>query len=151
MKKIMLFSILCFAVPCIGALDGLKTKEEYVAGVIYAETLGESDYGRGLVATVIWVRAGGDTNKFLQLCKLPKQFAKPQRNNDPEWGKCYEMVKQMYAGKFQPLSIITPQGHAILPDHFYVHSWPTPFWARDKWHKQVGKLCFLRMGKYRLK
>ena len=151
-KSLIIAAFILFLSPLYGMVPHthFSTNEEYVASILYTESLGESDYGRGLVATVMWVRANGDASKIHRICKIPKQFAVPQKAKDDDWLKCHELVKQMYQGKFKPLAIITPNGDAIHPDHFYVHQSPMPFWARGRWKKRVGKLAFLRLDKFRM-
>lgn len=153
MLKLLSILIICFGtILCMGfSRSRFKTNEEYVASIIYSEALGESDYGKNLVATVIWVRAKGNTNEIRKVCSIPKQFANPQKNNDPEWKECHLIAQRMYQGKFEPVSIINQKGEAIHPDHFFVHGWPTPFWARGKWWKKIGKLNFLKLDKFREK
>ena len=122
---------------------------EFIAGVLYAEALGQSDYAKGLVATTIWIRAKGDPKKFYNVCTIPKQYTHPQRNNDPEWKACLALSKRMYAGSFRPLSIQRSNGSWVHPDHFYTSNYPTPFWARGKWYKKVGNFRFFQLGKFR--
>jgi len=150
--NICLVLLLIISTPLTAAT--IKTQEEYVAGVIYTEALGQSDYAKGLLATTIWIRAGGSPALFRPVCKLSKQYAKPQRNNDPEWDSCMRIAKSMYKGTFRPLSYQDNQGRWVYPDHVLKHSWAhnmfsCPFWANGKWHKRVDQLCFYMLGKYR--
>ena len=131
------------------ALASSQNKVEFVAGVIYAEALGQSDYAKGLVATTIWVRAKNNPKKLCKVCSIPKQFARPQKNNDPEWKACLVISKKMFSGKFKPVFIQRPNGVWVHPDHFYTSSYPKPFWARGKWYKKVGNFRFFQLGKFR--
>jgi len=128
-----------------------RSKEEYVASIIYAEALGQSDYAKGLVATTIWVRSNGDSKKFRKVCSIPKQYARPQRNDDKDWQDCLSLAKRMYKGTFTPLSIKNSKGKWVQPDHFYLYGSTTPFWARGMWQKRVDDLMFLKLGRFRTK
>ena len=144
--------VLCL-VLCSNTSFGISRKksEEYIAGVIYAEALGQSDYAKGLVATTIWVRSKGNPSNFYNVCSIPKQFTRPQKNNDPDYKNCLALSKRMHSGKFRPLSIQRSNGVWIHPDHFYTNNYPTPFWARGKWYKKIGNFRFLQLGKFKTK
>ncbi len=151
-EKILLMVFLLLSTQVVAAT--IKTQEEYVAGVIYAEALGQSDYAKGLIATTIWIRAGGNPALFRPVCKLEKQYARPQRNDDSDWQSCMKFAKSMYAGTFRPLAYQDHNGKWVHPDHVLKHSWAhsvflCPFWAREKSHKKVDDLCFFVLGKFR--
>jgi len=153
-KLIIVFFLMLFSCVSFGFLIPQKHKEEYVAGVIYTEALGQSDYAKGLVATTIWMRAGGNPDRLHYVCTVSKQFARPQKNDDPEWQNCLSFAKRMFNRKFTPLAIQHPSGNWVHPDHFLttklLHSDNCPVWARGQWHKRVNDLSFLMLGKYRI-
>jgi len=155
LKKISLALVLIlFSCASFGSYVPKRNKVEYVAGVIYTEALGQSDYAKGLVATTIWMRAGGDPDRIHEVCTIPKQFARSQKNDDDEWESCLLYAKTMFNGTFNPLSIQHPSGDWIHPDHFLttklMRSKYCPSWAKGKWHKRVDDLSFLMLGKFRV-
>lgn len=151
--SIALFLML-FCCMSLGVLVPRKNKEEYIAGIIYTEALGQSDYAKGLVATTIWIRAGKDPDKLHEICAIPKQYAKAQKDNNKEWEKSLWWSKRLHNGTFTPLSIKRPDGRWVHPDHFLqaklLYSENCPYWARGKWHKKVDDLCFLMLGQFRV-
>ena len=91
---------------------------------LYAEAKGESSEGRKMVATVIWNRAGGNPEKFVEVCFAKSQFScwndyakkSPKKyeikvpksiENSPDaktiWKDCQKIVSDMMAKNFKPL------------------------------------------------
>lgn len=94
-----------------------------VMRTIYQEGKGESPAGRRMIATVIWNRAGGDPNKFAEICLKKSQFSvwnaladrSPKgvnvkvpsgvtSNNQKKavWNECKSLVQSMFDGSFKP-------------------------------------------------
>lgn len=128
------------------AYCSLASDERTVAGVIYAEAMGESFEVKQYVATVIFERSGGIVTNFAKTCKLPRQFAPPKYGYDDKWVEALRIARSMYNGTFLPLTI-TIEGKMFYPDHFY-HG-VAPFWARGKKYVGRGRMKFLNLGKYR--
>lgn len=98
-----------------------------IALTLFGEASGEPIEGKRAVASVIWQRAGGDTNRLESVCKAPRQFscwnaAEPRVPNDypsrKAWRDCKAIAEEMAAGTFVP---------TIRADHY--HSGPVPRWA----------------------
>jgi len=145
-KKFCLALILFLSLNFI-ALGSSLNKTNYLAGVIYAEANNEEYYGKSLVATVIWIRAGENSQNIHKIITIPRQFAAPKYGEGEHWEECLKLAKEMYNGTFKFQSVILGNGKIIQPDHFF-HG-ESPWWARGKmWHK-VGGLKFLRLDSYR--
>jgi len=134
--------ILLFTLPYLA----YSSEERNVAGVIYAEAMGEDFRVKQYVATVIFERSGGVVTNFAKTCKLSRQFAPPQYGYDDSWIEALRIARSMYDGTFLPLTI-TVDKKTFYPDHFY-HG-VAPFWARGKKYVKIGRMKFLHLGKYR--
>lgn len=93
-----------------------------VALTIFGEASGETIVGKRAVASVIWQRAQGDTNRLESVCKAPRQFScwngkrTPKVPNDyvsrRAWAHCKEIAGEMVAGDFKP-TIVATHFHAV--------------------------------------
>jgi spore germination cell wall hydrolase CwlJ-like protein len=98
-----------------------------IALTLFGEAAGESIEGKRAVASVIFERAGGDTNRFADVCKAPRQFScwnkrAPRVPNDypsrKAWRECVTIAVEMTNGVFVP---------TITATHY--HSGKAPEWA----------------------
>ena len=99
-----------------------------IALTLFGEASGESLFGKQAVASVIWHRAGGDTNRLAEVCKARRQFScwndgrAPKVPNDwpsrKAWAECKAIAERMAAGEFEP---------TIRATHY--HSGDAPVWA----------------------
>lgn len=121
-----------------------------IARTLMAEAVGEkSKKSFRMVASVIWNRAGGDKNKFIDVIWSPSQFScwksmtdSDKRNfvvkphgkaltNPSAWKYCMEIATDMVNGTFQP------DGKW---KQYYAHNKVTPTWANKLVHdKKVYK------------
>lgn len=121
----------------------------YIAGVIYAEAPDESYYCKSLIATTIYIRSEGNSENFYKVCSMDRQYADPiyGEEDDEDWEECLKLAIDLYNNTFVPKVVVLGNGETIYPDHFF--SGTHPWWADGKVWKKVGKMKFLKLGKYR--
>ena len=104
-----------------------------VALTIFGEAAGESLSGKLAVASVIWNRARGRTDRFERECRRPRQFScwnsgqAPTVPKDPlsraAFSDCLLIAQLMIDHTFNP---------TIAADHYYALSMrQAPRWARE--------------------
>ncbi len=124
-----------------------------IARTIFVEARNEGERGMKMVASVIWNRANGDTDKLTNVCKARKQFSCWNGMTDSEWlpsvfktkersGSTWNVAKnlatQMVNGTFQKSGDYT---------HYYANRGSyavtsTPAWARGAKGTQCGNHIF---------
>lgn len=151
MKKLLLVAFIIAPLLVYGTDDSLDKKQkshiERIAGIIYAESASEDFHTKSLVATVIWNRAGGESDQIVRICSIPKQFASPKIGEGDEWEDCLILAEHLYNGTFKSKLIKLANGEIIEPNHFFSGS--PPWWARGKTWKKVGALKFLKLETHR--
>ena len=119
---------------------------------LFAEACGEPEIGIRAVATVIYNRAKGNSEKFSDVCLRPKQFScwnsgMPKPGTGKPWDFCLQVAEEMLSGSF----ISTGSW-----DHYYNPNKCDPVWAHidgDKSksllpHDDIGNHRFLAVGKW---
>lgn len=131
-----------------------------LARTLYAEAAGESTEGKKMVATVIWNRAGGDTQKLIRVCFASSQFScwngvdrtilKPgvYKITIPSdiaipsvkraWDVCQALASEMLKGTFTPLGNYNAYLNPKKADPDALATWGTTMTGQ----KVVGKHRF---------
>jgi hypothetical protein len=151
MKKVLLYACLYLFLSVQSVSIATVTPQnpylKYIAGVIYAEAINESFYCKSLVATTMWDRANGDTNRLYRVCILDKQYAEPKYGDGEKCKECLRLAESLYNNTFIPKTVRLGNGEEVYPDHFF--SGKSPWWAQGKVWKKVDGLKFLKLGSHR--
>jgi len=116
-----------------------------VALTLWGEARGEDEKGIAAVATVIYNRAHGQSDKLLKVIKAPKQFEvwnngnkpsiKIQNNNDKAiWNYCQKVATEMVNNTFKPMDSWT---------HYYNPSNAKPSWGANRSGVMIGQHKFM--------
>ena len=97
---------------------------------LFGESAGESVEGKRAVASVVWLRAGGDPARVVRVCKAPRQFSCWNRPGGPvvpadepsrrAWAECVAIARELAAGTFVP---------TIRADHYHAVGLKPPWWT----------------------
>ena len=137
--------------------QSLKTKENVniLARTIYREALNEGPTGMKAVASVIYNRGSGMTDKMVEEVKRRKQFScwnkmsptdwanfKIKEYSGKEWETAKNIAESMVNGSFKPI---------ISANHYYNSKLAKPSWAFDKSGKHrpfasLGNHRFMKIG-----
>ena len=114
---------------------------DIIARTIFAEAKGESFRGKLGVASVIWNRAHGNPEEFIQVIRQNKQFSPwnngiPPRGDGQTWDESIQIANNMVNGNFEPIFNYT---HFLNPELVIKHYGKLPTWAR-KSNTQVTEL-----------
>lgn len=118
-----------------------------IARTLMAEAGGEkSRTSINAVASVIYNRANGDKNSYIDVIHKPKQFSCWNKFNDDDkenfvlrphktattnpstWAYCVKVAKDMVNGTFEPIANYT---------HYYAHNKVSPSWKKDMINTRV--------------
>jgi hypothetical protein len=111
MKTFFLIISILFFIPITSlAATSYVYIEEVVAKTLYLEAGNQSTLGKEAVAAVIWNRANGKKNKFIQVCLAKKQFScwnyrKPNQikiKDNLSYRICKVIAHEMILGIYKP-------------------------------------------------
>jgi len=111
--------------------------ELLIALTLWLEAGGEPPIGKLAVASVIYNRAAGDTNRIEQVILAPKQFS-VWNNRNPEkmpkpprgksWRQCQQIAKSMLNSTFQPMNDW---------NHYYAPALCNPQWGQKLQNRRI--------------
>jgi spore germination cell wall hydrolase CwlJ-like protein len=107
---VKLFIVLFFFLNSLTSLAAMTYTEEVIAKTLYLEAGNQSTLGKEAVAAVIWNRANGKKEKFIQVCLAKKQFScwnkkKPNRTkikSNLDYSICKVIAREMVLGIYRP-------------------------------------------------
>jgi spore germination cell wall hydrolase CwlJ-like protein len=130
----------------IASVSGSVDKRDSIAATLYGEAASEGYECQMAVASVIWRRAEGDTNRLADVCLAPHQFCcwsdgqveiKDDKPSRMAWGCAFAIATDMAKGTFEP---------TVIADNFHDEriSKPPKSWGAVVKVKQIGRLTFYR-------
>lgn len=140
----LLITIIIFFFSNTIAFASIAYMEDVVAKTLYLEAGDQSTLGKEAVAAVIWNRANGKKENFVQVCLAKKQFScwnrkKPHHvkiKDNLSYRICKVIAKEMILGLYKP-----PCGLEIAT--FYHEKSVRPIWSyRNKRLTRIGDHFF---------
>jgi hypothetical protein len=130
MKTFFLIIFILFFIPITSlAAMTYAYAEEVVAKTLYLEAGNQSTLGKEAVAAVIWNRANGKKEKFIQVCLAKKQFScwnyrKPNQikiKDNLSYRICKVIAREMVLGVYNPpygLELVTHYHEKNVKPHW---------------------------------
>jgi N-acetylmuramoyl-L-alanine amidase len=123
-----------------------------IARTLWAEARNDGEQGMRAVAAVIYNRARGDIQQFVDVIKKPKQFScwnamtakdwlpenfktKNKSDRDRQWKIAEKIANEMVQDRF------TPVNNKI--DHYYNPAIVSPSWGKDEKGEMIGSHKFM--------
>lgn len=125
-----------------------------ITRTLWAEARNDGEIGMRAVAAVIYNRAQGDSNRFVDVIKKPKQFScwngmsasdwspknfKMKQRDDSEWNIASAIADEMVKQVFEPVS--------NTYDHYYNPDKASPAWGKGESGKIIGSHKFMDLSK----